>query len=60
MFINKSTRDLARKGRKHEKAIFTKRYHVLQNLIRAEAQGSALKEVYEVLVWAYEVLDKSH
>ena len=33
---------------------------MFQNLIKAEVQGSMLKEAYEILGHAYEALDKSH
>ena len=51
----------AKKARGKKKTIFMRSYNnVFQNFVKGKMQGSQLKEAYDVIVRAYEALEKSH
>ena len=50
----------AKKARERKKTIFTRSYNAFQNRVKGKMQGSQLKEAYDVIVRAYEALEKSH
>ena len=50
----------AKKTRGNKKSSFTKRYNRFQYLVKAKSNASEIKESYDALVQAYEVLEKAH
>ena len=50
----------AKKTRGNKKSSFTKRYNRFQHLVKAKSDASEIKESYDALVQAYEVLEKAH
>ena len=50
----------AKKARGRKKTIYMRSYNAFQNLVKSKMQGIQLKEAYDVIVRAYEALEKSH
>ena len=50
----------AKRTRSNKKSCFTKGYNRFQCLVKAKSEMSEIKESYDALVQAYEVLEKAH
>ena len=63
MFVKGGTINIVKefkKGQGYKKAGFMRWYNAFQDLVRAQVQSSTQEDTYEVMIRAYEAVNRSH